>query len=76
MSQKTPTLREAEEDEEDIVYFNVPLDLKTVAWLMAVCEGAHAPPAAVISSILRDIRIDDEASHDMAATAPAPHTLQ
>lgn len=73
MSQPTPTFREAE---EDVVYFNVPLDLETVAWLMAVCEGAHAPPAAVIASILRDIRADDEAAHDMATTASAPPMLQ
>ena len=64
-----------EEDETDVVYFSVPLDLKTVAWLMDVCEGAHAPPMIVLAAMIRDLREDDEAAHDMAVERPQNATL-
>lgn len=61
--------RPPEMDETEIVRFDVPLDLETVAWLMAVCEGACAPPSAVLASMIKGIREDDEAAHDMATVA-------
>ena len=51
------------EPDDEVVYFNVPLDLATVAWVCEVAEGCHASPAAVIASLLRDVRVDDQNAH-------------
>lgn len=59
-------------EDEEVVEFSVALDLKTVAWLMQVCEGAHAPPSAVLSAMIRDIREDDEIAHDIEQTQGTP----
>lgn len=51
------------EDDNDVVRFEVPVDLETVAWLMAISESCHAPPAVVIAAMLRNLREDDESAH-------------
>ena len=48
------------EDEPEIVWLSIPLDLKTFAWLAALAEDCHAFPESVGASILRDVREDDE----------------
>lgn len=62
-----------DEDDEtgEVVEFTVPIDLETVAWLMELADSCHAPPSAIIASILRDVRLDDQTAHDIE-TAPAP----
>jgi hypothetical protein len=54
------------EDEPEIVWVSIPLDLKTFAWLAALAENCHAFPESVGASILRDIREDDEVAHTAA----------
>lgn len=58
------------EDEEPKTVFDVALDDETVAWLIGVCEGCNAPPAVVIAAMLRDLRQDDEAAHDISKVPP------
>ena len=60
--------RPHELDETEVVEFSVPLDLKTVAWLMELADANHASPAMVLASIIRDIRADDEMQHDLTPT--------
>lgn len=60
------------DDEEEFVEFPVRVDLKTVAWLMELADLQHAPPAAVIAALLRDIRQDDEVAHDLERPRHAP----
>lgn len=58
--------------DEDVVEFGVPLDLKTVAWLMELADACHAPPACVLASLIKGVREDDEAMHTDATSTPAP----
>ena len=58
------TYRPATVDDEETVEFKVRIDLKTVAWLMGLCELHRAPPATVIAAIVSDVREDDEFEHD------------
>lgn len=63
-----------EQDEEgEFVTFPVAVDLATVAWLMEIADACHAPPAAVIASLLRDIRQDDEVAHDLTPAVAPQH---
>lgn len=54
----------AEDEDDEVVRFDVPIDMRTVAWLMELADLAHAPPALIIAAILRDVRQDDEQAHD------------
>ncbi len=61
------TYRPATVDDEETVEFKVRIDLKTVAWLMGLCELHQAAPATVIAAIVSDVREDDEFEHDEGA---------
>lgn len=52
-----------ETDEPMTVFDGVALDDVTMARLMEVCEGAKAPPAAIIAAIVRDVLADDAEAH-------------
>jgi hypothetical protein len=41
----------------------LPLDAATVMWLAGLANGSDERAAKIIASMLRDIRIDDEAAH-------------
>jgi hypothetical protein len=51
-------------DPVEIVPLEVPLDAATIAWLARLVRVTKTPPADIVASILRDIRIDDEAADD------------
>jgi hypothetical protein len=53
------------EDDNDVevVPLDVPMDNATIMWLARLCRVTGARPAAIVASMLRDIRVDDEASH-------------
>lgn len=50
-------------DEEDVL--PVPLDRETIAWLAELERATGAPARLLVASMLRDIRIDDEAAHSI-----------
>jgi hypothetical protein len=56
------------DDEPEIVWVSIPLDLPTYAWLARIAEECHAFPEAIAASILRDVCEDDQVAH---AAAPA-----
>lgn len=41
----------------------LPLDPETELWLQRLARVTGDPPAEIVLSMLRDIRIDDEAAH-------------
>jgi hypothetical protein len=41
----------------------LPLDPDTVRWLTMLSRGNDEAAAEIVASMLRDIRIDDEAAH-------------
>jgi hypothetical protein len=49
-----------EDDEMEVVWVSLPLDLRTFAWLASLAEQCHALPESVAASILRDVCEDDE----------------
>lgn len=49
-------------DDEDIL--EVPLDPATHAWLAKIARMTKQTPADVVASMVRDIRVDDEQTHD------------
>jgi len=53
----------ADDQDDDVVYFRIPLDLQTVARLMEVSDISHADPVTVASSLLHDILAEDERAH-------------
>ena len=61
------------EDEPEIVWVSLPLDLKTFAWLAALAEECHALPESVGASLLRDVCEDDEIAHMAASPGHAAH---
>ncbi len=71
------SLRPAIVDDEESVEYRVRLDLKTVAWLMSLCEQHQAPPSAILAAVVRDVREDDEFEHDDEARIQpnAPSTV-
>jgi hypothetical protein len=46
----------------EIVPLEIPLDAATIAWLARLVRATKTPPADIVASMLRDIRIDDEAA--------------
>lgn len=57
-----PALRK--EEDPEVIWLSLPLDLKTYAWLASLAENCHAFPEAVGASILRDVCEDDELEND------------
>ena len=56
-----PVLLPGDQDEE--VILEVPLDRETREWLAKLSKITRDSPAAMVASMLRDIRIDDELTH-------------
>jgi len=52
----------------EIVPLEVPLDAATIAWLARLVRVTKTPPADIVASILRDIRIDDEGADAVGET--------
>lgn len=52
-----------DQDDDDVVYFRIPLGTETVARLMEVADISHADPVRVAASLLHDVLKDDEAAH-------------
>lgn len=48
------------DEEPEVVWVSLPLDLRTFAWLASLAEQCHALPESVGASILRDVCEDDE----------------
>jgi hypothetical protein len=42
----------------------LPLDPETEFWLQRLARATGDRPAVIVASMLRDIRIDDEAAHE------------
>jgi hypothetical protein len=61
------------EDEPEIVWVSLPLDLRTFAWLAALAEECRALPESVGASLLRDVREDDEIVHMAASPGHVAH---
>jgi hypothetical protein len=47
----------------EVVPLDVPLDPATIAWLARLVRATGDPPAEIVASMLRMIRIDDQAAH-------------
>ena len=47
----------------ELVPLDVPLDAATIAWLARLARATGDHPADMVASMLRMIRIDDEAAH-------------
>lgn len=54
-------LSEADDDAE-VVPMELPLDPATIKWLARLHRATGDRPAAIVASMLRAIRIDDEAT--------------
>lgn len=67
-----PTIRN--EDEPDVVWLSLPLDLRTFAWLSELAEHCHGTPEAVAASLLRDVKADDEDAHERGRAFTAEGT--
>ena len=52
-----------ENEDLEIVPLDVPLDADTIAWLARLVRATGDGPAEIVASMLRMIRIDDEAAH-------------
>jgi hypothetical protein len=50
-------------EDDDILL--VPVDPDTAAWLWQLAKATGAPPADLVASMIRDIRVDDETAHRM-----------
>lgn len=51
-------------DDDSSGILPVELDSETLAWLAELSRITGAAPQAIVASMLRDIRRDDEAAHD------------
>ena len=49
-------------DDEDVL--EVPIDPATWTWLEKIARITKQTPADVVASMVRDIRVDDEQTHD------------
>jgi hypothetical protein len=58
-----PMIAASYDRDEEVTYLRVPLDDATFAWVIELAESCHVEPSLVISSILRDVRVDDETEH-------------
>lgn len=50
-------------DDDDLTYFRVGLEDDEVAMLCELAEACHAPPAAVMKAIIRDVLVDSIEEH-------------
>ena len=56
-------MRQRPDKNLEIVPLDVPLDADTIAWLARLVRATGDGPAEIVASMLRMIRIDDEAAH-------------
>lgn len=63
-------------EDEDVVWFNIPLDHETVARLMHLSEICHGDPRQVAASLIHDVLKDDEQAHDPNPTVPASNATR
>ena len=54
---------EPNDDNREAVPLVLPLDRETLMWLAEISGGNDQAAAEIIASMLRDIRVDDEAMH-------------
>lgn len=59
---------EQKKDEPEVIWITIPVDLHTFCWLASVAKESAALPETIASTVLRDVRQDDEALH--VTTAP------
>ena len=57
-----------ENEPVEVVPLDVPLDPATIAWLARLVRVTGDPPAEIVASMLRMIRIDDEAADAVGET--------
>ncbi len=56
-----------ENESLEVVPLDVPLDARTIAWLARLARVTGDHPAEIVASMLKMIRIDDEAADGEAA---------
>ena len=54
------------DDDVELVPMLLPLDRETIAWLARLQRATGDHPNAMVASMLRDIRADDESEHAQA----------
>jgi hypothetical protein len=59
-------------DDDEIVWFSIPLNGETIERLMNLSNECHAEPVQVAASLLHDILKDDENAHLEAPAAAGP----
>jgi len=52
------------QDDVEVVPLELPLDLRTIAWLARLTHVTGDRAADIVASMLRAIREDDEAAHE------------
>lgn len=57
------TTLEDDELDVEVVPLDLPLDRATVSWLARLANATGAHPRAIVASMLKDIRVDDETAH-------------
>ena len=57
--------------DDGYVVFKVPVDAATMAWLCELAEDRGYPPALIAAAVLRDVREDDQRSHDVRPSGVA-----
>jgi hypothetical protein len=61
-------MRRKPNEDLEIVPLDVPLDAATIAWLARLSRATGDHPADMVASMLRMIRIDDEAADGVGET--------
>lgn len=61
------------DDDEETVWFSIPLNGATIDRLMNLSNICHAPPVQVAASLLHDILKDDEATHNDCQAPSEPN---
>jgi hypothetical protein len=56
-------------DDEDVVWFSIPLDGATIDRLMNLADVCHAEPVKIAASLLHDILREDADAHELQAPA-------
>ena len=56
---------EPDDDNREALSLVLPLDWATLRWLAKLARGSDEAAAEIIASMLRDIRVDDEAMTEM-----------
>jgi hypothetical protein len=52
------------DEDVEVVPFELPIDRDTIAWLARLSRVTGDAPAALVASMLRMIRLDDEQAHE------------